>query len=107
MARYRELSDEQKRLLNSVKKGKEDERIFNASDAKWRFGYLTFLFFVMVAIVLFVGGIVVLDIEGAFAGIVSGPVFGYCLNKYIRIGKARKRWKEISKEMKEIENQLT
>lgn len=106
LARYRELSDEQKRLLNSVKKGKEDERIFNASDAKWRFEYLTCLFFVMVAIVLFVGGIVVLDIEGAFAGIVSGSVFGYYLNKYIRIGKARKRWKEISKEMKEIEQQL-
>lgn len=104
LARYRELSDEEKSLLNSVKKG--DEQIFNASNAQCWFGFLTFLFFVMVAVVLSVGGIVYLDIEGAFIGIISGPIFGYCLNKYIRTGKARKRWREISKEMKEIEQQL-
>lgn len=105
MDRYLELYDEQKRLLNSVKKG--DEQIFYASNAQWRFGFLAFLVFIMVAIVSPVIGIVLHDIEGVFVGIIGCPIFGYCLNQYIRIGKARKRWREISKEMKEIENQLT
>ena len=104
-ARYQQLYDEEGRLLDSIEK--KDEPIFNASNARWWFGFLTFLFFVMVAIVLFVGGIVYLDIEGVFAGIISGTIFGYCLNKYIRNRKARKRWMKIHEEMKEIENQLT
>ena len=104
-ARYQQLYDEEGRLLDSIKK--KDEQIFNASNAQWRFGFLTFLVCVMVAIVSPVLGIVYHDIEGVFVGIIGCPVFGSCLNKYIRIGKARKRWREISKEMKEIEQQLT
>lgn len=50
--------------------------------------------------------IVEIGIVGIFVGIVPVSFFGYILSKYIRTGKARKRWREISKEMKEIEQQL-
>lgn len=93
-------------MLDSIKK-KDEKQIFYASNAQWRFGFLAFLVFIMVAIVSPAIGIVLHDIEGVFVGIIGCPIFGYCLNQYIRIGKARKRWREISKEMKEIENQLT
>ena len=103
-ARYWELSDEEKSLLNSVKKG--DKQIFNASNARWWCGFLMFSFFFVELIVLSVDAIVDLGIVGIFVGIVPGSFFGYYLSKYIRTGKARKRWREISKEMKEIEQQL-
>lgn len=104
LARYRELSDEEKSLLVSVKKG--DKQIFNASNARWWCGFLMFSFFFVELIVLSVDAIVNLGIVGIFVGVVPGSFFGYYLSKYIRTGKARKRWREISKEMKEIEQQL-
>ncbi len=104
-ARYQQLYDEEGRLLDSIKK--KDEPIFDASNARWWCGFLLFSLIFVSSIVGSADAFVEIGTVGIFVGILPFLFSGYMMNRYIRNRKARKRWRKIYEEMKEIENQLT